>query len=264
MRDIFVNQDYTKVGHYKSLLESASIPCFIRNGISHNSVTELPSPLLFPTLCVENDEDYDRAMELLKAVHKPAESSAPDWKCPNCNETVPGTFDSCWSCNREPAARTSLPPTGETNPATSPVRLPSDEFRIAVNRLRMMILVKAAIDIGFYIAGESAFLKTDIYPTNALSGANNAFSIFAFPISMLSLILCFFLMKTGRTLMLISLAASIILYHGSTGGIMHREVSSFLWLSDLLSGAILTMMFFSPASVYFQNKCTEAELRQPA
>jgi hypothetical protein len=259
MRDIFVNQDYTKVGHYKSLLESASIPCFIRNGISHNSVTELPSPLLFPALCVENDDDYDRAMELLKAVHKPAESNAPDWKCPNCNETVPGTFDSCWSCNHEPSALTSLPPTAETNTGTLPVRLQSDDFRIAVNRLRMMILIKAAIEIGFYVAGDSVFFKTDIFPPNALSGANSAFSLFAFPISVISLILCFFLMKIGRTLMVISVSTSIVLYLGSTGGIMHREAGGFSWVADLLSGAILAMMFFSPASVYFQTKRTEAD-----
>jgi len=196
-------------------------------------------------------------MELLKAVHKPDESIAPDWKCPNCNETVPGTFDSCWSCNLEPTAKASVSPTGETTPRKIPDQSTTNEFRIAVNRLRMMILVKAVIEIGFYIAGESAFLKIGVYPTNALTGADSAFSIFAFPIRMLSLILCFFLMRIGRTLMFISVATSIILYHGSTGGVMHREISGIAWLADLLMGAIFAMMYFSPASVYFQNKHAE-------
>ncbi|MEK0451621.1 MAG: hypothetical protein RL088_3889 [Verrucomicrobiota bacterium] len=257
MREIFVNQDYTKVGHYKSILESASIPCFIRNGTSHNSVTELPSPLLFPTLCVENDDDYERALELLKAVHKPSDSNAPDWKCPNCNETIPGSFDSCWSCNHEPVTKTSIAASAEATPENIPTQDGTNEFRVAVNRLRMMILIKAVVEIGFYIAGESAFLKLDVYPPNALTGADSAFSIFAFPIRMLSLVLCFFLMRVGRTLLFISVATSMILYHGTTGGIPYREIGGITWLADLLLGAILAMMFFSPASVYFQNKRTE-------
>ncbi len=28
----------------------------------------------------------------------PPDSEAPSWKCPQCGETVPGTFDVCWKC----------------------------------------------------------------------------------------------------------------------------------------------------------------------
>jgi hypothetical protein len=26
------------------------------------------------------------------------EDAGPDWTCPNCGESVPGSFDMCWSC----------------------------------------------------------------------------------------------------------------------------------------------------------------------
>ncbi len=98
MREIFTHQDYTRVGHFKSILDSAGITSFIRNESSHSSVTELPSPVLFPTLCVEDDADYEKAMELLREVYQPHVTDAPDWICGSCKETVPGTFESCWSC----------------------------------------------------------------------------------------------------------------------------------------------------------------------
>ena len=98
MREIFVHQDFTRVGHFKSILDSAGIGSFIRNEASHNSVTELPSPILFPTLCVEDDADYEKALELLREVYQPHDTDAPDWTCGTCKETVPGTFESCWSC----------------------------------------------------------------------------------------------------------------------------------------------------------------------
>jgi hypothetical protein len=98
MREIFVHQDSARVGLYQSILESAGIPTFMRNSISGTFMTELPAPIFFPVLCVANDEDYDRAMEVLGKVEKPEPSDAPDWKCPACGETVPGTFDACWKC----------------------------------------------------------------------------------------------------------------------------------------------------------------------
>jgi len=98
MREVFVNQDHARVGFYKSILDEAGIPNFVRNESSNNSVTEMPSGLFFPALCVVNDEDYDRAMRILKEVYYAPPSKAPDWRCPNCNEEVPGNFDSCWHC----------------------------------------------------------------------------------------------------------------------------------------------------------------------
>ena len=98
MREVFVHQGYTRVGLYQSVLDTAKIPNFIRNQYTNNTMTEIPSGLFFPTLCVLHDEDYDRAMQVLgEAFHAPRPPTA-DWLCPKCREEVPGTFDFCWQC----------------------------------------------------------------------------------------------------------------------------------------------------------------------
>jgi hypothetical protein len=101
MREVFIHQDSARVGLYKSVLDGAKIPNFVRNGLTNNSFTGIPTPLFFPALCVVNDEDYERAIEVLRKVVKPDPSDAPDWKCSACGETVPGTFDTCWKCSTE-------------------------------------------------------------------------------------------------------------------------------------------------------------------
>ena len=98
MRAVFIAQDYTRVGFLKSVLDQAGIPSFIRNEFSHNSLTELPSGLFFPALCVIHDEDYAQAKELLEEILHPPRSLAADWTCPECGEEVPGNFGSCWQC----------------------------------------------------------------------------------------------------------------------------------------------------------------------
>ncbi len=97
MREVFVNQDHARVGFYKSVLDEAGIPNFVRNEIANN-ITEIPSPLFFPALCVVHDEDYDEAMRILGEIYYARPSQAADWSCSNCREQVPGTFDSCWQC----------------------------------------------------------------------------------------------------------------------------------------------------------------------
>lgn len=101
MREVFVHQDFTRVGYYHSILQEAGITAFIRN--ERVSSAEAPAPAFFPSVCVINDEDYERALTLLREVHQPAENDLPDWHCAKCNEDVPGNFQVCWKCG-EPAA----------------------------------------------------------------------------------------------------------------------------------------------------------------
>ncbi len=104
MRDVFLNHDFTRVEHYKGILDEAGIPSFVRNESSLNVLTQMPDNTSLPALCVTNDEDYDRAIEVLRAFMQTPESTGPDWKCASCGETVPGNFDSCWKCGTARAA----------------------------------------------------------------------------------------------------------------------------------------------------------------
>ena len=121
MREVFVNQDYARVGFYKSVLDEAGIPNFVRND-TVSGVTEMPSPLFFPALCVLRDEDYGEAMRILGEIYYGQPSQTADWTCPQCREEVPGNFDSCWQCG---ALRTG-PPTNSTEPGNAEPPIPAD------------------------------------------------------------------------------------------------------------------------------------------
>ena len=102
MTQIFVHKDFTIVGFYRSLLEDAGIPAFIRNEFSHHALTDIPIPAFYPALCVTQDEDTERAIGLIReyqrGVSDDTGTSGPDWTCPACGESVPATFGSCWKC----------------------------------------------------------------------------------------------------------------------------------------------------------------------
>ena len=103
MRKVAENIDLHRVGHCKSVLDSHEIPSMIKNLGASSVMGEVPFSEVFPELWVVNDEDYDRAMEVLQdylneeedSVHKPS----PDWVCPKCESEVPGNFGNCWNCD---------------------------------------------------------------------------------------------------------------------------------------------------------------------
>ena len=98
MTEIFVHADLTQLAHCQSLLEEAGVASFIRNETTHDLIAGLPDPLRQPSLCVTNDADAERARELLRDVESAGQSETPEWKCPQCGETVPGNFGTCWKC----------------------------------------------------------------------------------------------------------------------------------------------------------------------
>ncbi|MEO6786902.1 MAG: DUF2007 domain-containing protein [Chthoniobacteraceae bacterium] len=105
MKDIFVHADLTQLAHCQSILEEAGIATVIRNEATSDLIVGLPDPLRQPVLCVTNDADAERARELLRDIESAGKSNAPEWKCPQCGETVPGNFGSCWKCDAlRPAA----------------------------------------------------------------------------------------------------------------------------------------------------------------
>ena len=101
MKEVFVHPDFTRVGHGRAILEAADIPCFIRNESTQNLLAGLPDPACHPVLCVTNDADAARALELLRDFREAGQDEAPDWTCPQCGETVPGNFGSCWKCEAQ-------------------------------------------------------------------------------------------------------------------------------------------------------------------
>jgi hypothetical protein len=98
MREIFSERDFTRIGYYKTVLEAEGIQTFIRN--ENLSGTEVSIPIFFPALCVVNEDDYEKALQVLKTLNESDERlSRQEATCSNCGELNPGNFEMCWSCS---------------------------------------------------------------------------------------------------------------------------------------------------------------------
>jgi len=111
MKELFREQDITRVSYYKAVLEDHDIPTMIRNEyLTGSGLTEIPIPEFFPALCVLNDGDYVPAVKIIRE-HLTANQANADLeiKCASCGETNPGNFDTCWSCGNPVAEITDQP-----------------------------------------------------------------------------------------------------------------------------------------------------------
>jgi len=109
MKKVYESINFHQVGFRQSILQEAGIECSIRNEGGAGLSGEVPFTEVYPELWVNDDGDEARALELLAAQSgaQAAALDSPDWTCPQCGETVPGNFETCWNCGGEP-------PTGES------------------------------------------------------------------------------------------------------------------------------------------------------
>ncbi len=88
------------ISHYKNVLISEGIPAFLRNEHLGGIIGEMPFQEVWPELWVENDLDYDRALQLIDAATIESESPTAAWRCRHCGEENEGQFAACWSCEK--------------------------------------------------------------------------------------------------------------------------------------------------------------------
>lgn len=86
------------INHYKNLLVSEGIPAFLRNEHLGSIIGEMPFQEAWPQLWVENDLDYDRAVQLIDAANVINESPQTPWRCKSCKTENEGQFAACWQC----------------------------------------------------------------------------------------------------------------------------------------------------------------------
>jgi hypothetical protein len=84
----------------KSLLEEAKIPCAIRNEYLSMALGELAPSECSPEIWIQNDEDYQRAKEIVDAWRNAEDETHDPWVC-RCGETIEGQFTSCWKCGTD-------------------------------------------------------------------------------------------------------------------------------------------------------------------
>ncbi|MEO0446088.1 MAG: DUF2007 domain-containing protein [Verrucomicrobiota bacterium] len=104
MRKIYENLDYTKVGHFKSILEEAGIEVFVKNQSSSSVMGEVPFTEVYPELWVMKEDNYARAEEILIAFRRTETESEviEDWVCAHCESAVEAPLGECWNCGKTP------------------------------------------------------------------------------------------------------------------------------------------------------------------
>jgi hypothetical protein len=99
MIEIFRDANLIKVTLYQRALEAQGVATLIRNETI--AMTEIPIPTFYPALCIMNDEDYESSVQILKETIEleRTEIKSPDVDCPQCHESNPANFETCWSCS---------------------------------------------------------------------------------------------------------------------------------------------------------------------
>ena len=98
MKKLTTADSIITISHYRNILTSEGIPSFIRNEYLGAIVGEIPFQEVWPQLWVNNDLDYDRALQLINGAAD--ESPTAPWKCEHCGTDNEGQFAACWSCGK--------------------------------------------------------------------------------------------------------------------------------------------------------------------
>lgn len=98
MKLVYTNENSLLVSHIRNMLENAGIPTNLRNEYAGGASGDLSFLSTWQELWVLDDEDYNRAMDLIS---QHSNNNASDWLCSTCGETNTAAFDFCWSCESE-------------------------------------------------------------------------------------------------------------------------------------------------------------------
>ena len=99
MIELIRERDLTNIGPIQGMLEDEGIRTFIRN--ENLSVLEVTIPKFYPALCIVDEKDHARALEILRQFQEPAAGDVTEEViCQNCGEQSPGTFAECWNCGQ--------------------------------------------------------------------------------------------------------------------------------------------------------------------
>jgi hypothetical protein len=100
MKMLYSGQNSLIVNHLRNLLESQGIACRVKNEFLAGGAGEIPVIDTWPELWVEDDNDYERAGEMVRTHLRDEPSHLPDWDCPRCGERIEGQFTACWNCGQ--------------------------------------------------------------------------------------------------------------------------------------------------------------------
>lgn len=99
MKKIYSNENNFIVHNVKNLVEGYGIDVFMKNEFVQGAIGEVPSIAAWPELWVVDDNDFDKARDIVNAAQHNA--NTVDWICNHCAEANDASFDVCWNCQHE-------------------------------------------------------------------------------------------------------------------------------------------------------------------
>lgn len=99
MKMVYTNESSFLVNSMKDRILAEKIEVFIKNEYAQGAMGELSPFDTWPEVWVANEQDFDRATEIVNLSQSNQE--AADWTCKNCSEENDGSFEVCWKCQQE-------------------------------------------------------------------------------------------------------------------------------------------------------------------
>jgi len=86
----------------KDFISNHGIEVMIKGELLMGAIGEIPADTA-PSVWVVNEDDYDRARELVSVFEgrdKVSPVDASVWKCLDCDELIEPQFSQCWKCGK--------------------------------------------------------------------------------------------------------------------------------------------------------------------
>lgn len=100
MKLIHSHQSIFLLNNVKNLIDAQGIETTIKNEFAQGAAGGIAAATdAWAELWVVNDEDYDRAIDIVKRSHSNIDGA--DWICAHCAEKNDPSFEVCWQCQRE-------------------------------------------------------------------------------------------------------------------------------------------------------------------
>ena len=99
MKLIYTNENRFIVSNIQNIIENAGIEIHLKNEYVAGGAGDLSPFDTWLELWVENDTDYNRAMDIIESIEKTDNSH--DWFCGKCHEKNSASFEICWKCQEE-------------------------------------------------------------------------------------------------------------------------------------------------------------------
>lgn len=102
MKLLHTQENAFSLSSIQNLVEAEGIATVMKNQFLGSGSGEVPHFETWPELWVCDDEDFERAKQLLDHVlAQLASSDGKVWKCTHCQEENDASFELCWQCGTD-------------------------------------------------------------------------------------------------------------------------------------------------------------------